>query len=536
MLHRDLSRRRPVRRRFCRTVLFAGLALLWPSLQVRSSEGSAVRIAAPATPAVLSAFPPLPATCQPVALRDGTLLPCKLDAPVKLTLAIAGYEPRTVVLSSDEVELDLREGWVPTPVPVRLVPKELAAHATAVWLEGSAVITAAGSEGTLWGPRVPPGERVLLAIVGRAIAPVLIERDRHPEEEPLEVSLRPGQSVALVCRDPWGGNIVEGCEVEVGKPSDLLERLAALELVPAGHTSALGDLLVADLEGDDIVAIARAGGLAPAISSIAADRPVYELVLDEPCHLHVSLEDARSRRAIGGRVRVVDDQHRVLLVEAEVDEYSGAVVALRRGRYTLFAEAPGHRPARAELAVKGLGRKTVTLRLGKAETAAGYVVTDNGEPVSGAFVAALAEDLSFESLENGTTSDAAGAFQLTLPGDGPWTIVAEHEGFAPASVRLLGSARNLRLALGRLCQVRLAAVRADGSPFQCSTILVFRPGEPTRPRPARCEADGSFRVELGPGNWTVVVEEERLWGTVELPDACDGLDGFVVLRAGAEAP
>lgn len=510
----------------------AALVLVSPAAV--AAMGIRVMGPGPLSVAEPSAFPHR--GCRPVPTREGCTLLCTTVGPLRLTLVAPGYEPRTVelALAPGVSEIDLRDGgWTPTPVVFALDPPELAASVQAVWIEGDDLQTAAAADGVVLGPRVKPGEHVTVALVGSAVAPVVVSRQRAADGEPMAVQLESGSSLAMVCRDPWNGSLLSGCAVELGQPAEGLTKVGSATLLPHGRVLSSGPLLALELEDRSTVLIARAPEFPPTVREVAELPTVADVTLEVPGEVAIALSDETTGLPIAGVVRIakVLREEEVLLATARSEPGAASEVVLAPGRYVVRADAPGFRPTTREITI-AKPRTSLDIPLQRAARLQGRVVSDQGRPLAGAHVLALTTGLALESLQNVAQTDENGQFDVTLPGDGPWRVVAWVEGESSDAVAFAVPPKDVTLIVRTRCTVFVLPLFPDGTPVPAQVLAFLQPQGFRAVVATERSADGYFRAALAPGSWVAAVEELGLVGPLQLPEACEGWRGTVVLLQG----
>lgn len=489
---------------------------------------------APCALKVLATEPPLARECAFEPAPSGGRLRCRPSVPVRLRLACAAYEPRWVEVPAGASRLDLAEGWVPTPVQVEVGTDF--GEVWGVWLgEAGELEWARAVDGVLAGPRVAPGGRLQLALVGPGVRPASVDAVREATDAPVRVRLQPGASKAVVCRDPWSRQPAP-CHLRLGTLSKRTVARLGTPLVPRGDVSSLGAIRPLDVRGQPEWLLAEAPGLPVAAHRVAELPEVSEVVFEPPRELHVRLEDAERRTRLSGRVRVfvpVGDRQ-LTLVETDVPE-EGVDLLLAPGGCELQADAPGFRPARAPCEADPRRRELV-LRLERGARAAGRVIDPTGQPVPGTVVVALPAPGSSDPGSDSAPVEADGSFAVSLPGAGPWRVLARREGYGVASAELSTPATQLTLVLVPACEVAILPLGSDGAPLETAVLAFVRVGSLEAVVSTERDADGAFRARLAPGEWLVAVEQPPMRGIVSVPEACAGFRASVALRPAAVTP
>ncbi len=521
-------------------ITFLSVATLLNAQPGLASGGVVSRLLAPAPLVLLNDPDVLPAGCAFRSSKRGAELGCRSPVTVELTVAMEGYEARTVTFVAGEGEVDLRdERWQPSPTRLVLAPPEEAAGAVVVWVEDGEVRVAESAEGSLLGPRVRPGEMLSLAVVGPHTSAVVVSEPRVPGREPLAVRLRPGRSAAVACREPWTGEVASACEVQLGTVTDLLDQLGGSRLVPRGKVTSLGPLRLLEIpeataEGTPLRVLAATADGASALEELAGAQALYEMDLEPPLAVRVSVEERGADRTLKGAVVRVSrslDAGWLVVAEERTDADGVAELVLAPGDYRVRAEAPGHAPAQDELRLTDRDRE-VTLSLDVAQTVAGVVVDPEGSPLPDTAVMAVTSTFGFESRNNLAQTNGSGRFEVTLPGQGPWTLMAQREGYLGEPLTVNSGVDWVTLVLYPRCDVVLWPLHADGSLVQVERLALLRVGLP-QVVIAKRALDGGFRAALVPGMWTVVVEQEGLSGLLEVPETCTGFQTSVFLKSSA---
>jgi len=510
------------------TAVWAVLAaLLAAHLDAPATGGLEVR--GPQDMTLLGTTPVLPAGCATKTSPGLFSFSCGLPQDAQLTFGRPGWELREVRPAAGVV--DLRDNaWVPTPWRLELFPPELAAGARLVWLAGEAVewSTPTG-EGVAGGPRVVPGEVGVVAVVGPNTAGTLLKVPRQPDEEPLPVTLAPGRSLALICREPWTWSVVANCQVVVGKPSPLLQRFGLGWLRPQAHVEREGGLFLVANYGDDALFLAQAPDLPSALGALAGNDGVVEIVFPRPRRLHLTLTDKKTGKPVtDGLIRIVALPHELLLVETTSDTKGRAEVAVGPGRVRVVAEARGFRRGEVELDIDQ-PTEQANLALKAATVLRGQVWDERGQPVEGALVMAAGQGMSVDGTENLAATGDDGSFEVTAPGAGPWLVWAQAEGARSATTPVHSADAPVSLRLTRDCSMSILPIDNGGNVVPVRR-LVFTGLDRTAIRlPDDVEASGAIGVRLSPGRWRAWGEEEKVAGHFEVPSVCEGLLLPVVL-------
>ena len=256
--------------------------------------------------------------------------------------------------------------------------------------------------------------------------------------------------------------------------------------------------------------------------------------LEPPLAVRVSVEERGADRTLKGAVVRVSrslDAGWLVVAEERTDADGVAELVLAPGDYRVRAEAPGHAPAQDELRLTDRDRE-VTLSLDVAQTVAGVVVDPEGSPLPDTAVMAVTSTFGFESRNNLAQTNGSGRFEVTLPGQGPWTLMAQREGYLGEPLTVNSGVDWVTLVLYPRCDVVLWPLHADGSLVQVERLALLRVGLP-QVVIAKRALDGGFRAALVPGMWTVVVEQEGLSGLLEVPETCTGFQTSVFLKSSA---
>ncbi len=471
----------------------------------------------------------LPPGCTFESGTNGAKLLCPVRVDVALTLSLPGYEARRVEFVAGE-EVDLRDArWIPTAVPIHLEPGALVAGTLVAWVEDG-VLRLEPADGTVvFGPRVEPGTRLDLAVVGPHTVPVAVSMARDPAREPLVVQLEPGRSSVVVCNDPWTGGIAVECTVEVGTVTGLMNRLGGTHLLRLGKTVELGALhlveMVAD-SGDDEVLWLRAStpdGSA-ALVEFSAEQPFHEVDLDAPSTLGVVVREKRDERPLEDvsiRVARSLEDAQLVVAEALTDSDGVVEVALPPGNYWIDVDGAGYNPVHREVDL-GSRKRDLVILLEPAVVIEGVVVDSGGLPVADAVVAALEPGFEFRSRHNFAMTDTLGRFELTLPGSGPWNLMAQKEGYLADPLEIGPGTDWVTLTLRSRCEVVIHPLRDDGSPVPTGRLVLLRQGVPEVVAAEGPAVDGGYRAVLAPGNWTVIMEGDGLRGLLGVPEPCEG--------------
>lgn len=470
--------------------------------------------------------------CTGIEEQGEIWLSCPLAMGAQLEFSRAGYEVRRLDAGPPPWpavwDLD-DDGWQPAPLRLLLDPPELRFAALVVWLEGEEIVTATADEGgTVLGPRVPPGQRFALAVVGETVEGAILEGERATAEDPLRVDLSEGRSWVALCRDPWSGTPVTACTVTAGARPRLMRESGMARLDSRGRGRPVGLLHVLDGRHAEIVQ-AEAAGFPPLLLADPAG-PVLELTLPRPRSLRVLLRDGSTDRPVAGRVLVTHRRERITLAEERSDHRGSVEFTVGDGEYELFVEAGGYSRAR-QLVTVDKPKVEVRLALRPAAAVQGRVIGEAGEPLPGALVmGSPREEAGAENVSH-TATGSLGEFTLPLAGKGPWVVRANLDGFGPAEAVVDLPLTPLTLRMPRRCEVTLQLLFADGTPFEATTVVAINLSAPQVVQ-ARGQGEGRFLASLSPGAWLVVDEARRASARVEVPAPCTGWGTIVVMTAG----
>ncbi len=476
-------------------------------------------------PADMTAAVILPAGSLPCTRVDDQKegwLTCPPAVGAQLEFSRPGYEVRRLdpgpppwptVWDLDD------DGWRPTPIRLTLDPPELAAAALVVWLEGEEIVTATADEqGSVSGPRLHPGQRFGLVVVGETVEGAILEGQRTAAEEPVRVALREGRGWVALCRDPWSAVPLAQCTVTAGARPRLMRDRGLARLDGRGRGRPVGLLHVFDARRTEIVQ-AQAPGFPPLVLADPTG-PVLELTLPQPRSLRVLLRESGAGRPVMGRVYLAHRHERITVAEAVSDHRGSIELSVGDGDYELFGEAEGFGGVRQVVTVD---KPRVEVRLALRPTAAarGWVVSEDGEPLPGAVVIGSPR----QQAEAGNRSHAAagllGEFTLPLAGEGPWVVTATFDGFGQVAVTIDHTAAPLTLRLPRRCEVKLQLLAAQGTPLEADTVAAINLSTMEVVQ-ARRQRDGSFSAHLAPGTWLVVDEAQKASAVVSTPAFCAG--------------
>ncbi len=234
-----------------------------------------------------------------------------------------------------------------------------------------------------------------------------------------------------------------------------------------------------------------------------------ELVLDYGARISGDVVDRSGTPASAGEVTAWLAGH--LVGRAPVQRGVFAIEALPAGTLHVRAMAPGHgeSEARAVELVAG-GEQQVQLVLGAAQRLRGRVVDGSGKPAPGARVAVRRQGTEHEVGVQATGAD--GGFDIGSLGLGPYDLIANKAGFAPARRASIGASREgieLTLLAGGGIN---GAVEANGAPIADFTVSLMHTaalggGATAAPQVLRFVApDGAYRIDgLDPGTYDLSV-------------------------------
>ena len=519
-----------------RTFALLSIVLLFmPSL----AESIPTRVLGPGPISLAGERCRLPESCQFRSEDFGAVVDCETPSQVGLFLRVEGFEDRYTELATNVSEIDLRdESWEPTHVAFELSPIDLAAEATFVWISGARVVLASpDSGGFVVGPRVKPGERVLVAIVGSQVKSTSVSFDRKPSREPVTVALSPGSSTAAVCWGPYDEEPIEECRIQVGVVSPLLNNLGGSDLVRRGEIAQLGALYLIDLPSSptDSRPLRIAGrdesGNA-VLTDLSASLAIQELYLEEPYRLQVEARQASSGDTIRGvDVRLSRDVDGSWLSVSHQETDAGGVArfSVIPGDYRITSEATGHAPNHEEVRVSDHPR-SVVVTMDDAHTVEGRVMDSAGSPLPETVVLATRRGVEFEARNNIAMSDMSGEFSVTLPGPGPWELLAQRDKYFSEPVMVSPGTDWVDIEMSRRCRVFVRALDANGIALKTSRLAVLRNGALDVARTDTKVGDDWFAVELSPGSWTVIAEDSGAFGGLLVPEQCDGFRATVPLE------
>lgn len=516
------------------TVLGGALLVLAFSQPARDPTipGETVRVKGPRGMAgtVLVTAETLP--CTGVEEQGESWLACPLAMGAQLEFSRAGYEIRRLDAGPPPWpavwDLD-DDGWQPAPLRLLLDPPQLSSAALVVWLEGEEIVTATADEGgTVLGPRVPPGQRFALAVVGDTVEGAILEGERTTAEDHLRVALREGRSWVALCRDPWSGAPLTACTVTTSARPRLMRESGMARLDNRGRGRPVGLLRVLDGRQAEIVQ-AQAPEFPPLLLADPAG-PVLELTLPRPRSLRVLLRDGNTDRPVAGRVRLAHRHERITLAEESSDPRGSLGFTVGDGEYELFVEADGYSAARQFVTVDK-PRVEVRLALRPAATVQGWVVSEDGEPLPGALVMGSPREEADTGNVSHTATGSLGEFTLPLAGKGPWVVRATLDGFGHGETAVDLPLAPVTLRMRRRCDVTLQLLFADGTPFEATRVVAINLSAPEVVQ-AREQGGGSFLASLSPGAWLVVDEARRASAGVEVPAPCAGWGTIVVMTGG----
>lgn len=473
--------------------------------------------------------------CQFRPHPKGAILSCPQPLNLEFAVEMPGFEPRMVKVDTWQSELELTtEGWIPKPILLR-VASDLG-PITALWWDGQDLVTASASNGTILGPRVNKASQLVL--VGPGIKPAVLTLSPEQRGTEIPVPLEAGQSVAVVCLDPWTGRALATCLVEVGAPMravthprDATSLTFGLRNIIKGHSLPGAAVLEApELPKDDqLLLVAWSNDLPPIVRPFAPTSELVWVQLAQPTNVRFRLESSEGK-AVEGTIRVAVEtgQGPVTVLERQTDTTGSLDLALAPGRYQVLADAMGYAPATENLRAGG-SAKEVHLILEPRATARGVVLDSRGNPLAQAVVIATEVSGTIEAFKNVAQTDEQGNFLVTLPGSGPWRLLAQKEGFANAALSLSTPADKLVFVLEERCRVALRLLGPSGLPLEVSIVGAFREKDWDVQISKERSSEGVYFFFLSPGSWTVVAEEEDLWGSVQIADGCEGFAVPVIL-------
>lgn len=500
-----------------------------------------VRLLADAPLSLLAVKPVMPSDCAFSSWEQGARVSCSSWTSLKLTLQKPGFEPRTLVVSGNEQEIDLRDDWVPLPTRMQLTPPELTAGAVALWREGTDVIARPTENGLVEGPRLWGERPVKVLVVGPHLRGSVVTVGPDSRGQFVVVPLLPGRSAAVVCRDPWAGKPVAHCRGELGRPLTNLARMGsafAWSLKPEGELKALEGLLLLQLPEESQEKqrwlLLSSEGLGPILRPFPAALTVVEEYLPLATTVRVELQEDDGKEIQGDITVAAEVEGVAIRLLRKATDHSGvAEVSLPPGTYLISAEAEGFAPKREGVTV-GPRTKKLGFTLERRATVRGNVVSLDGAPVPGATVLCLGEGLRLEGERNLAETSEDGGFSVTAPGRGPWVLAVEKEGFARATRRVVDAKAPLTLVLVPVCEVVVNAVGPNGVALH-EPLAAFRDDQFSVVLGEMLDESGRYLFRLGPGRWMLVAENSGLWGSVNVPQFCTDLQLTVALSPGRPA-
>jgi hypothetical protein len=267
----------------------------------------------------------------------------------------------------------------------------------------------------------------------------------------------------------------------------------------------------------------QAPELPPVLWPFSPDQPFTQVPFPKPLQVRLTLRTPEDE-GVEGKIQVAKRVGEVLLSLGQwsTDPRGSLELTLAAETYTFVASAPGF-AAKVEEITLGAQKRRVDLVLAKRPRLRGQVRTPQGEPVPQAVVLSVGASRQLESMENLAQTDEGGFFQLTLPPQPPWTLLAEKEGFRGIPLEVSSQDEEVLLLLVPSCQVHLHLFQANGSPLEEPVVVAF-PAQGWQPALGKkLSTDGSYVLDLTPGLWTLFAEEARLWGTVKIPETCSNL-------------
>lgn len=494
------------------------------------SASAAVTVRGPEDFELLQVRPALPEGCVTRVSPGLYRFSCPLPENARLAFRRPGWEPREVRVSGEA--LDLRDrGWEPSPWRIQLSPPELAASSQVVWInEGAVAWALTDDQGRVEGPRIPPTSQGVFAVIGPHTAGKLFFGPREPEREPTQLSLNPGKSTALVCREPNQNEILPDCQLVVGEPFTLLGRYGLGTVHKVGRVEGMGGLFLLSNYPDEAVVLAQTRELPPVLLDLKpAETGAVELLLPSAHKLRVELVRRKTGEGVPeGKVRLVAPLRDLLLLEATTGEEGLAELMVGPGRYRVVAEAKGFRRGEREVTVDQ-PEETLTIDLEPATLLRGQVRDERGQPFAGAMVMAVSQEMRLDGTENLAATGTDGGFEVTAPGAGPWWVWAQAEGVLSEKALVSSPDAPLQLFLFRECLLSVLPVDPSGSFFPVRNLAFLGLDRAAVRLPEATEPSRAVRVRLSPGRWRAVAEAEGAQGYLEVPDACEGLELSVVL-------
>jgi hypothetical protein len=216
------------------------------------------------------------------------------------------------------------------------------------------------------------------------------------------------------------------------------------------------------------------------------------------------------------------------------------LTGLSAGRHTVVASVPGRGLART---VGVQGGSSVELRLVPAPFLSGTVIDPDGRPLADAVVRAISSDPRYESVVEIT--DHLGRFDLGLPVQGEYSILARHRKFAPGFSTARGvigdktaPRMTVAMALGKRIAGRLVSI--DRQPLGGSVVVKAIDGH-TLPRAmqnaisAVATPNGRFALDWAPRGSLTLGITSRGFVPRDVQVTLDRLDvglGDIVLNKG----
>jgi protocatechuate 3,4-dioxygenase beta subunit len=392
-----------------------------------------------------------------------------------------------------------------------------------------AVTTSAG-DGTFDTGEVAPGRlRVLVEAPGHALAEskefLLREGDAR---EGLTIDLAPSATLRVSVRDGEGAPL-PGADVVVAG--------GALEAARKVRAGADGVALVSRLPPGEVVVTARAPSKRDARAEVTLEpqsTTEVALTLSPASGIFGRVVDANGEPVPGSFVWLRGDARRPQLVRASAEgAFQWDPPADQLGGWSIRAGSPRH--ALGEEVPAPAGR-ALELTVGGSGTISGQVVTSSGRPVQNFRVAI--EDIEEmanprphgpRSIPAQPVSHPSGRFTFgpLRPGTYHVRVDPQDHGHAvagPVVVRAGADAGGLRVVV-RDAGVVTGTVTSQktGEPLAGARVQLFDPGSSARPRSARADAQGRFRIEgASPGRRSLRVSSRghmtQVASGVEVPE------------------
>ncbi|MBL8692650.1 MAG: carboxypeptidase regulatory-like domain-containing protein [Planctomycetes bacterium] len=353
---------------------------------------------------------------------------------------------------------------------------------------------------------------------------------KQSERDLGEIVAARGETVEGVVVDEQGA-AVAGASVMIGMPSPLAADFVAFLKKPV-LSGADGRFRVPGIGGSKAVWVARAPNVEDWTvgSTFDLDGEEVRVVVPAARSILVRVLDDRGKplaatlavqRAVEGLSLVPQIEPPLRVKPEPVEAGASRVRGLNKGKYWVYARAPGFAVGKETAAIEESGEPEVRITLEREFTVEATVlgkVDGKPSPLEAATVFG-GPDRGFESLGfmalGSSKTDAAGIAQVRALGQGKFNLIATHPAYASGWVQIeIPGTRTatVQLVVGGTVEGR---VHRGGIPPETPLMVAIAPQGrvPQLPRTTVTGLEGGFKfTHLAPGNYRVVAMPRVLGG------------------------